>query len=34
VTGAMGPPTPTETLEIGHLQVLGNGAYAATTGGS
>lgn len=33
VTGAMGPPTPTEVLEIGHLQVLGNGAYAEVTGG-
>jgi hypothetical protein len=32
-TGAMGPPTPTEALEIGHLQVLGNGAYATVTSG-
>jgi hypothetical protein len=31
MTGAMGPPTPTEPLEIGHLQVLGNGAYASVT---
>jgi hypothetical protein len=31
VTGAMGPPTPTEPLAIGHLQVLGNGAYASVT---
>jgi hypothetical protein len=32
VTGAMGPPTPTEPLAIGQLQVLGNGAYANVTG--
>lgn len=30
-TGAMGPPSPTEPLELGHLQVLGNGAYARVT---